>query len=119
MFRCGPRSAAVVPAHFESPVKPDPAVWKVFNVQLRLLGMGAIFAGLVALVTYGMGWPPLPGEAPARSVGAMVGGGLVALLGFGFLMLKPYRPDLGDTRLLLNLYRRTDSRRWWTGDPTG
>ncbi len=100
-------------------MKPDPTLWKAFNIQLRLLGIGATFAGLVALVTYGLGWPPIPGQPTTRSTGALIGGGLVMLLGLGFLLLKPYRPDLGDTGLPLNPYRGSSPRRWWTGDPIG
>ncbi len=95
----------------------DPALWRIFNIHLRLLGVGATFAGLVAFVTFGLGIPPLAGEEPVRSIPSLVSGGLVALLGLGFLMLRPFRPDLGDTGLPFNPYRPGgERRRWWTGD---
>lgn len=96
----------------------DPSLWRIFNIHLRLLGFGATFAGTIAFVTYGLGIPPLPGQQPVVSIPSLVGGGLVALLGLGFLMLPPFRPDLGDTGLPFNPYRqRRERRRWWTGDP--
>lgn len=96
---------------------PDPTLWKAFNVQLRLLGIGALFAGVVTFVTYGLGWPAIPGEPASPSPIALIGGGFITLLGLGFLMLKPYRPDLGDRGLPLNPFRPAIPRRWWTGDP--
>lgn len=95
----------------------DASLWRLFNIQVRLLGLGATFAGSIAFVTFGLGIPPLAGEEPVRSIPVLIAGGLVALLGLGFLMLKPYRPDLGDTGLPFNPYRRAGERRkWWTGD---
>lgn len=95
----------------------DPSLWRLFNIHLRLLGLGATFAGSIAFVTFGLGIPPLAGQEPVRSIAALLAGGLVALLGLGFLMLRPYRPDLGDSGLPFNPYRSTgEQRRWWTGD---
>jgi hypothetical protein len=96
---------------------PDPSLWRLFNVHLRLLGLGATFAGSIAFITFGLGIPPLPGQEPVRSIPSLLAGGLVALLGLGFLMLRPYRPDLGDTGVPFNPYRPSgERRRWWTGD---
>jgi len=98
----------------------DPSLWRLFNIHLRLLGIGATFAGTIAVVTFGLGLPPVAGQEPVRSIPVLLGGGLVTLLGLGFLMLRPYRPDLGDTGLPFNPYRRSgDRRRWWTGDRIG
>jgi hypothetical protein len=97
----------------------DPMQWRVFNVLLRLLGLGATFAGFVAIVTFGLGLPPIEGEAPIVSVPSIVTGALVMLLGLGFLMIPAFRPDLGDTRVVVNPFRAWSSpskRRWWTGD---
>jgi hypothetical protein len=100
------------------PTTPDPLQWRAFNVLLRLLGIGATFSGIIAFVTVGLGLPPVSGGEPARSTAGLVSGGLVTLLGLGFLMLKPFRPDLGDTGLPLNPFRPVPApRRWWTGDP--
>lgn len=94
-----------------------PSIWRLFNIQLRLLGLGATFAGSIAFVTFGLGIPPAAGHEPARSIASLLAGGMVALLGLGFLMLRPFRPDLGDTGLPFNPYRATgERRRWWTGD---
>lgn len=95
----------------------DPSIWRLFNINLRLLGIGATFAGSVAFVTFGLGLPPIGGQPPVRNVAVMIAGALVALLGLGFLMLTPYRPDLGDSGLPFNPWRRSSERRsWWTGD---
>lgn len=96
----------------------DPGIWRLFNINLRLLGLGATFAGSIAFVTFGLGLPPLAGQAPVQNIPTLLGGALVALLGLGFLLLAPYRPDLGDTGLPFNPWRRpAQRRRWWTGDP--
>jgi hypothetical protein len=96
----------------------DPSIWRLFNINLRLLGIGATFAGAVAFVTVGLGLPAPAGVDPVRNVPVLIGGGLLLLLGLGFLMLSPYRPDLGDSGLPFNPWRRPSSpRTWWTGDP--
>lgn len=98
-------------------MRHDPGLWRLFNIHLRLLGIGATFAGGIVFVTFGLGLPPLAGQAPALSLPALVSGGLLGLLGIGFLMLQPYRPDLGDTGAPFHPFRATGERRaWWTGD---
>jgi|AP12_2_1047962.scaffolds.fasta_scaffold07395_3 hypothetical protein len=91
--------------------------WRLFNILLRLLGFGATFSGVVAFVTVGLGIPPITGVEPVRSTSGLLSGAVVTLLGLGFLMLEPFRPDLGDEGMPLNPFRRTMARRrWWTGD---
>ncbi len=98
--------------------RTDPYLWRLFNLNLRLLGFGATFAGTIAFVTFGLGLPPIGDQPPVRHLPSLLGGALVALCGLGFLMLSPYRPDLGDSGLPFNPWRRTTQRRsWWTGDP--
>lgn len=98
----------------------DPFHWRAFNVMLRLLGIGATFSGVIAFVTVGLGLPPLDDAAPVRNTAGLVSGGFLGLLGFGFLMLKPYRPDLGDDGAPLSPWRTVRGRRrWWTGDRVG
>jgi hypothetical protein len=102
------------------PPPPDPGYWRVFNIMLRLLGIGGTFAGLAATISFGLGWPPLEGEAPSINLPSLISGGLVTLLGLGFLIIPPFRPDLGDTRVGANLFRvraPPRQRAWWTGDP--
>ena len=97
----------------------DPSQWRLFNVLLRLLGIGATFAGFVAIVAFGLGLPPLEGETPVTNVPSLLAGGLVALLGLGFLIIPPFRPDLGDPWVVTNPFRALSSshkRAWWTGD---
>ena len=96
---------------------PDPAYWRIFNVLLRLLGFGATFAGSVVVVTFGLGYPVPAGMERQQSPAALVTGMLLLLIGLGFLMLPPYRPDRGDTGPLVSLLRPQRGRRWWTGDP--
>jgi len=97
---------------------PDPTHWRLFNVMLRLLGLGATFSGAIAFVTVGLGLPALGGAGPVRNLAGLLSGGFLSLLGLGFLMLKPYRPDLGDEGAPFSPFRPTSSpRRWWTGDP--
>jgi hypothetical protein len=97
----------------------DPFYWRTFNILLRLLGIGATFAGSVVVVVFGFGYPPLPGAAQQTSWGSIASGALLLLLGLGFLMLPPYRPDRGDTGPVVNLLRSQRGRRWWTGEPRG
>jgi hypothetical protein len=100
----------------ESP--PDPFYWRTFNILLRLLGLGATFAGSVVVVTFGLGIPAPPGMEPSVSWGTFASGILLLLVGLGFLILPPYRPDLGDPGPLVSLLRPKRGRHWWTGDPT-
>jgi hypothetical protein len=95
----------------------DPFYWRTFNVLLRLLGLGATFAGSVVVVTFGLGIPAPQGIEPHLSWGALASGVLLLLIGLGFLILPPYRPDQGDTGPLVSLLRPQRGRRWWTGDP--
>ena len=95
---------------------PDPSTWRAFNFLQRLLGFGATFAGSAVIVTGGLGWPAIAGQPSALSWPSLLSGGLVALLGLGFLMNSPVRPDLGDTGLPINPLRPRTGRSWWTGD---
>jgi hypothetical protein len=95
----------------------DPFYWRTFNILLRLLGIGATFAGAVVVLVFGAGVPAPGAAAPEVSWGALVAGGLVALAGLGFLLLPPFRPDQGDEGPLVNPLRPRRGRRWWTGDP--
>lgn len=98
---------------------PDPFYWRAFNILLRLLGLGATFAGLVAVITFGLGLPTLDDAPPALNWPSILSGGLVALLGLGFLMNPAFRPDMGDTRVVSNPFRALMGprrRSWWTGD---
>jgi hypothetical protein len=97
----------------------DPFYWRTFNVLMRLLGIGATFAGVIVATTFGLGIPALAGVEPMIDYRSLVAGALVALLGLGFLMLPPFRPDLGDTTLVVNPFRALtgpNRRHWWTGD---
>ena len=96
---------------------PDPFYWRTFNVLLRLLGVGATFGGTVVVVVFGLGIPAVPGIARAISWAALVPGVILLLLGLGFLMLPPYRPDLGDRGPLVSLLRPQRGKSWWTGEP--
>ncbi len=101
------------------PPDTDPSQWRVFNVLLRLLGLGATFAGLVATTSFGFGIPAPFGQDPVTSWPTVIAGGLVTLLGLGFLMMPAFRPDLGDTRVVRNPFRvwsEPSRRTWWTGD---
>ncbi len=97
-------------------VTPDPFYWRTFNLLLRLLGIGATFAGTVVVVVFGFGYPPPQGMEQQVSVASIVSGALLLLLGLGFLMLPPYRPDQGDTGPVVNLLRPQRGRSWWTGE---
>lgn len=102
------------------PNSPDATQWRLFNILLRLLGLGATFAGAVATTTFGLGIPAPEGMAPVTHWPTLIAGGLVALLGLGFLMMPAFRPDLGDTRIVPNPFRAMSApkrRTWWTGDP--
>jgi hypothetical protein len=68
------------------------------------------------VLVFGLGYPPPADAAPHLSWGALISGGLLLSAGLGFLMLPPYRPDLGDAGPLVSFFRGSASRRWWTGD---
>lgn len=97
--------------------QPDPFYWRAFNILLRLLGVGATFAGSVVLVVFGLGYPPPQGIEQQTSWGAIVSGSFLLLIGLGFLVLPPYRPDRGDVGPVVNLLRPKQGRGWWTGEP--
>jgi hypothetical protein len=97
----------------------DPFYWRTFNVLLRLLGLGATFAGVVVATTFGLGIPALAGVEPTIDYRSLAAGIFLALLGLGFLMIPPFRPDLGDVNLFASPFRahtEPKRRRWWTGD---
>lgn len=97
----------------------DPTQWRIFNVLLRLLGLGATFSGAVTTVTMGFGIPAPYAQASVTSWPTVIAGSVVTLLGLGFLMIPAFRPDLGDTTVVRNPFRSwTDPKRrtWWTGD---
>lgn len=96
---------------------PDPFYWRTFNILLRLLGVGATFGGTVVVVMFGLGLPEIPGIARTTSWAAIIPGTILLLLGLGFLLLPPYRPDRGDTGPLVSLLRPQRGRSWWTGEP--
>lgn len=96
---------------------PDPFYWRTFNILLRLLGIGATFAGSVVVVVFGLGYPPPPGVERQISIGSIASGALLLSLGLGFLMLPPYRPDKGDAGPVVSLLRPQRGRGWWTGEP--
>ena len=94
----------------------DPAYWRTFNILLRLLGLGATFAGAVAVASFGLGLPA-PVDAPAVVIWpSILSGGVLALLGLGFLFNPAFRPDLGDTKVVSSPFGGRP-RTWWTGDP--
>lgn len=95
---------------------PDPFYWRAFNILLRLLGVGATFGGTVVVVVFGLGIPAVPGMVQAISWAALVPGAILLLLGLGFLLLPPYRPDQGDCGPLVSLLRPQRGRSWWTGE---
>src|SRR5574338_188759 len=95
---------------------PDPFYWRAFNLLLRLLGIGATFGGSVVVVVFGLGVPAPAGMERVTSWSSLIPGALLLLLGLGFLLLPPYRPDLGDTGPLVSLLRAQRGVSWWTGD---
>lgn len=95
---------------------PDPFYWRSFNLLLRLLGIGATFAGAVVVVVFGLGIPAPSGVERVTSWSSLLPGILLLLIGLGFLMLPPYRPDLGDKGPLVTLVRSQRGVSWWTGD---
>ena len=96
---------------------PDPFYWRAFNILLRLLGIGATVAGSVVALVFGLGIPAPPGVVRQTSWGALIPGVLLLLIGLGFLMLPPYRPDRRDSGPVVSLLRPQRRRGWWTGDP--
>jgi hypothetical protein len=97
----------------------DPFTWRAFNVLMRLLGFGATFAGTAVVTTFGLGVAAPAGGAVEIQTLTLASGALVALLGLGFLMIPAFRPDQGDTTLVVNPFRALAEprrRRWWTGD---
>jgi hypothetical protein len=97
----------------------DSSQWRIFNVLLRLLGLGATFSGVVAIVTMGFGIPAPYGQPPVTSWPTVIAGIVVTLLGLGFLMIPAFRPDQGDTTVVRTPFRawsQPKRRTWWTGD---
>ena len=87
--------------------------WRVVNALGRVFGLLAIAAGLV------FGWwavrflsrPALATQGATISGSAVVDYAVVGvfclLIGWAFMAVRPYRPDLPEGSL----------RSWWTGEP--
>ena len=103
--------------------------WRTFNVLTRLLGLGMLcVAGLFLSLAFYLTLSPEFGKnlqtaGFSPSVIYAVGGAFAGLLGFLFVRVGPYRPDLGDRTWSFVVKRQTPEqaarRNWWTGEPRG
>lgn len=77
--------------------------WRAFTVMIRLFGIASVVVGC-AFALDGSPWV----------------GMCLLLLGLPFLLVRPYRPDLGDVERLVSpkVFTGNDTapRHWWTGD---
>ena len=77
--------------------------WRTLTILTRVFGIMALLAAI--------------GFALSRMVLVAL---LLLLLGYAFLRVRPYRPDLGDVEYLADPFgSRGNSRaprHWWTGD---
>ena len=80
--------------------------WRVFNIGMRLVGSGFAAVGLVLIITH-------PGDSGSERAVGIVVSAVVMLLGIGLLLVRPYRPDLGDAAW----GQPPRGRSWLTGDP--
>jgi hypothetical protein len=85
---------------------------RALNVLARLCGVGFLLGG-AAMV----GSPLLSAEQLATGtwIGVILAGLGSCAIGVGFLTVRTWRPDLGDT--IPTTSRRYEPRSWWTGDP--
>jgi hypothetical protein len=105
----------------------DAFYWRSFSVFCRLLGFAFVLGGAVVAASpfiratdYSPSRHPFD---PGREATITVAVGLVvALLGVLLLYVRPFRPDLGDTSILVDPVGARAQRRWprsyswWTGD---
>lgn len=100
--------------------------WSAFNIVGRLIG---IMAGIVAVcfVAWGVYFLLRPEESRSIDTGGIAEGALDLLFGaFSgavsvlLLIVRPYRPDLGDrawTWRAGKFLPSSERRSWWTGTP--
>ena len=80
--------------------------WRAFNLFGRITGLGFVIAGLAVAISWAS-------DSSTERLLGIVAGSLVAVMGTGLLLVRPYRPDLGDSAWRPSRQRRT----WWTGEP--
>ena len=85
---------------------------RALSILARLCGIGFLLAGAAMAAA-----PFLSSEDLTTGLGiGLIATGLAAVaIGVSFLMVRAWRPDLGDT-VRANSGRHV-SRSWWTGDP--
>ena|SRR5258706_16457202 len=99
--------------------------WRAFNALARVFGILLVLGGLIVILESEGLFPSTvspSGAAPetAPKMGWLLG---VVLIAFGtaFLLVRSFRPDLGDQERLISPHEargnRTTSRTWWTGRP--
>jgi hypothetical protein len=93
--------------------------WKLMNIMARLFGVMAFVGGLAFLATAALYWhdpqqaarvPTASGSAVGDSIGVAI---FCLVVGTLFVLVDPYRPDLGTGKSAL----RRQERSWWTGSP--
>jgi hypothetical protein len=80
--------------------------WRAFNLLARFVGIGFVLSGLI-LIAFGAG------DISSERVVGIVAGAVVVAFGVGLVVVRAYRPDLGDSAW----HRSTQQRTWLTGDP--
>ena len=85
---------------------------RALNILARLCGIGFLLTGAAMVAS-----PLLSTEqlTTGLRIGLIVTGLGALAIGVSFLMVRAWRPDLGDT-IRANSGRHA-SRSWWTGDP--
>jgi hypothetical protein len=106
----------------------DAVHWRAFNISCRLVGVAFLLAGLMFSISALLATATDPVPSPvtvAQShspVVAVIVGLIVAVLGGLLLIVRPFRPDLGETSVLVEPFvaRRQQrigrARSWWTGE---
>lgn len=86
--------------------------WRPFNVLGRLAGAWFLFGGTLGVISVLVSW-----EDAQMPIVMLFLSAFLAVAGFLFLRVKPYRSDLDGTRSAFQEPVELGKRSWWTGEP--
>ncbi|MDO6388479.1 hypothetical protein [Uliginosibacterium sp. 31-12] len=100
----------------------DATHWKLVTILARVFGLMAVFAAVVGAISAVKYWlhPELAEKISTLGGNASIEAAMVSVfclcVGFPFLFVKPFRPDIKDGK---NNHTQSSTGKvsWWTGEP--